>query len=85
MVLENVSAKDQVNHLNLICLILLIHLYFLNSSVAARSFQSSNFEIGNNSSFSLNLNIPTTSSDFAQEYAKEKQVSTKFFSNSDIM
>ena len=58
---------------------------FLNSSVAARSFQSSNFEIGNNSSFSLNLNIPTTSSDFAQEYAKEKQVSTSFFSDSDLV
>jgi hypothetical protein len=51
-------------------------------AVVARSFDPSNFRIDINSSFLTNLSVPVTSSAYAQEYAKESDISTQYIANS---
>lgn len=57
---------------------------YLNVKVAAvaRSFQPANFAIDVNSSFLTNLAVPTVSSDYAKEFAKEVATTNQFLSNS---
>ena len=54
-------------------------------AVVARSFDPSFFKIDINSSFLANLNVPVTSSAYAQEYAKEAYITTQYTANSSVL